>query len=379
MPASDNLLLRYLRRLGAGSLLVSVIIHVIVAIVATLYVISSSAEKREAKFQGGGGSNSGPPAAATHSVQMARNQPTLSNLTQRLSVDSPNAAVGLPDLPEMPGVALGGGGPSSGAGIGSSLGAGVGAGTGKGPIMPAFGFRDARSGGSLAGRLYDLKQTPKRAAAPMDLLAYGKVVDEFLSRHWSAEVLNRYYQAPDPIYTTQIFIPVMPADGGPKAFGQEKFVAPKFWLIRYRGRVSPPSGGSWRFWGYAGEVCAVAINGKTVLVANHVDVKTPRTNWKSAEAPGQPAGSGRLVAGDWVDLRAGGFVDIDILIGERGGGTFDCFLLVEKKGDASTKTAAGDPVPLLFRLAPSDTPQAAKAPRFTPESPVWRALPPPQG
>lgn len=377
MPASDNILLRYLRRLGAGSLAISIVIHLIVGIAATLYVVSTVSEKREAKFQGGGGGNSGSPAV--HNVQMARRQPNLSTLNQRLAVDSPNAAVGLPDLPDMPSLSLGGSGPhAAGLGTGPGQGAGVGLGTGKGPVMPAFGFREARAGGSLLGRLYDLKQTPRLTPVAMDLLPYGNVVDEFLSRGWNAEVLNRYYRAPDPIYATQLFIPLIPADAGPKAFGQEKFIKPQFWLIRYRGRVSAPASGSWRFWGYGGEVCAVAINGRIVLVSNHKDVKTPRTNWRSPEPPGQPTGSGQLLAGDWVDLRAGTFVDIDILIGERGGGTFDCFLLVEKKGETYGKTPEGHPILPLFLLAPSDTPPAAKAPRFMSDSPVWRALPPPQ-
>lgn len=378
MATSNNLLLRYLRRLGAGSLLVSVIIHVVVAILATLYVVASVTEKREAKFQGGNGGPSGPPSAVTHSVQMARTQPTLSNLSQRLAVDSPNAAVGLPDLPEMPGVTLGGGGPSAGPGFGAGQGSGVGVGTGKGPVMPAFGFREARSGGTLTGRLYDLKQTPAHKPTGMDLLGYGKVVDSFLSKRWSADMLAQYYQAPDAIYGTQIFIPLLSAVEGPKAFGQEKFIAPQFWLIRYKGRVAAPESGSWRFWGYGGEVCCVAINGRTVLVSNHRDVKTPATNWQSPEQPGQKAGSGYLVAGNWVELRSGGWVDIDILIGERGGGTFDCFLLVEKKGENYAKTKDGQPILPLFRLAPSEAPTAPDAPAVMSDGPVWKALPSPK-
>ena len=66
MPAPDNLLLRYLRRLGAGSLMISVIIHVIILSIATVYVVSSVKEKREAKFQGGSSGPSGPPAQTEH-------------------------------------------------------------------------------------------------------------------------------------------------------------------------------------------------------------------------------------------------------------------------------------------------------------------------
>ena len=361
-------IVRYIKRAGAGSMLVSIIVHVVVIIGATVWVVSSVQPQRKAQFKGGDNAAS----AVQHPVKMSNTQPKLDTLTKRLSVDTPNSTVSLPDLPANPDSGI------SSPAISTNSGAPGAAGGLKGPLMPIFGFKDAQTGGTLAGRLYDLKQTPQHKPTGMTLLGYGKVVDEFLSEQWSSSVLNRYYQAPQSLYTTQIFVPVMNADGGPKAFGQEKFVEPKFWLIRYKGKVAAPSNGSWRFWGYGGEVCCVRINGKTVLVANHEDVKTPKTHWKSPESPGQPAGSGRLVAGEWVDLRAGQFMDIDVLIGERGGGTFDCFLLIEKKGDTYGKTNDGYPILPVFQLASNATPAAASAPKFMQDGPVWRALPAPK-
>ncbi len=366
MSDSQNKLVRYIKRMGAGSMLISIIVHVVIIIGATVWVVSSVQPQRRAQFKGGDNSAS----AVQHPVKMSNTQPKLDTLTKRLSVDTPDSAVSLPDLPTNPDS-----GPVSPA-LSTNSGAPGSAGGLKGPLMPIFGFKEAQTGGTLVGRLYDLKQTPQHKPTGMNLPGYGKVVDEFLSEQWSESVLKRYYQAPQSIYTTQIFIPVMPADGGPKAFGQEKFVEPKLWLIRYKGKIAAPSSGSWRFWGYGGEVCCVRINGKTVLVANHTDVKTPLTHWKSPEPPGQPAGSGRLVAGEWIDLRAGQFVDIDVLIGERGGGTFDCFLLIEKKGDTYGKTNEGYPILPIFQLAPNATPAAKSAPLFMKDSLIWRALPP---
>lgn len=238
-----------------------------------------------------------------------------------------------------------------------------------------FGTEDA-SEAALVGTLYDLKQTQQHQPTAMDLKTYGKVVEEFLVKNWDESVLNRYYRVTHPLYTTQIFIPVMPASGGPKAFRMERRIKPSLWVIHYKGQVSAPSDGAWRFWGYGGEVCCAAINGKTVLVGNHADVKTPAIRWKSAEPPGRPAGSGKLVAGDWIELKAGQIVDLDILIGERGGGTFDCFLLVEKRGEIYAAEGA-PPVFPIFQLAPYDTPVPAKAkdaPPFARNGPVWKAF-----
>jgi len=239
----------------------------------------------------------------------------------------------------------------------------------------AFGSQQLH-GTALIGILYDLKQTQLREKTGMDLPGYGKVIDEFLSKNWDESVLNRYYRVTQPLYTTQIFIPVMPASAGPKAFGEEKVIKPELWLIHYKGQVAAPSTGVWRFWGYGGEVCSVAVNSKTVLVANHAFVKTPLVHWKSPQPPGQPAGSGSLVAGDWISLKAGEIVDLDVLIGERGGGTFDCFLLIEKLGD-NYGTAGEYKLYPIFQLAPHATPaskSSKSAPLFAPNGPIWKAF-----
>lgn len=238
-----------------------------------------------------------------------------------------------------------------------------------------FGKQEA-SEAALIGFLYDLKQTQQHKPTTMSLHDYNQVVDEFLSKNWDESVLNRYYRGTRGLYTTQIFIPLMDASGGPRAIGEEKLIKPSFWLIHYKGQVAAPSDGAWRFWGYGGEICSVAVNGKTVLVANHSYVKTPRTAWRSKEPPGQPAGSGQLVAGDWIQLKAGQIIDLDILIGERGGGSFDSFLLIEKQGQ-SYGTAGPHPLFPVFQLAPYATPAPKSpkaAPQFAPNGPVWKAF-----
>lgn len=232
---------------------------------------------------------------------------------------------------------------------------------------------------ALVGSLYDLKQTQNRRPTAMDQRTYGAVVDEFLASGWSEAVLNRYYRVTRPLYTTQIFMPVMPASRGPAAFGAESLMKSSLWVVHYKGQVAAPSDGEWRFWGYGGEICAVAVNNKTVLVANHVLVQTPLINWKSSEEPGQRAGSGRLKAGDWISLKAGQIIDLDVLIGERGGSTFDCFLLIEKKGETygNATTKGHNALFPVFQLAPFNTPppvSPGRAPQFAPNGPIWKAF-----
>ncbi|MFZ4777343.1 MAG: hypothetical protein ACOYM3_18400 [Terrimicrobiaceae bacterium] len=118
------------------------------------------------------------------------------------------------------------------------------------PETSVFGSRQV-SESALIGILYDLKQSQEKEPIHMDTETYGEIVDEFLSKGWDESVLNRYFRAARPLYTTQIFIPLINADAAPRAFGVEKIVKPSFWLIHYKGQVVAPCDGTWRFWGPA--------------------------------------------------------------------------------------------------------------------------------
>lgn len=236
----------------------------------------------------------------------------------------------------------------------------------------AFGTTE-RSTRSLIGILYDLKQTQDGKSTPMDIKRYNVFIDEFIASEWDEAVLNQYFRAPLPLYATQVFLPLMPASAAPKAFQVSDVVKPQFWLVHYKGQVSAPESGEWRFWGYGEEVCSVAVNGKNVLLSNWHEIKTPTVGWKSPRAPGQPIARGHLRAGDWIKLEKGQVIDLDILIGERGGGVFCAFLMIEKRGE-SYRTVNGEPILPVFKLAPStiEQPEApAKGPVIARTGPVW--------
>lgn len=229
---------------------------------------------------------------------------------------------------------------------------------------------------ALIGIFYDLKQNQARKSLPINTSIYGKLVDEFLSKGWDESVLNRHFRATRPLYTTQIFIPLIEASAAPKAFGVEKIVKPSYWLIHYKGQVTAPGDGEWRFWGDGEEVCSVAVNGKPVLLANWKEITTPSVGWKSPERPGRKVANSHLVAGDWISLKKGQVIDLDVLIGERAGGVFCAFLLIEKKGEPY-EMVDGHPVLPVFQLAPFDTPQpenSKKGPPIAPNGPVWQVV-----
>jgi hypothetical protein len=77
-----------------------------------------------------------------------------------------------------------------------------------------------------------------------------------------------------------------------------------------------------------------------------------------------------------MDLKAGEVVDIDVLIGERRGGVFAAYLLIEKRGE-TYEMLNGKPILPVFQLAPHDTPQPKSVkygPVIAPKGPVWNGL-----
>ncbi len=218
----------------------------------------------------------------------------------------------------------------------------------------AFGD-STRIAASLIGVLYDLKQTQNNQPTTVDAVSYSGVVDEFLSKEWDESVLNRYYRVVNALYATRIFIPQIQAGAAPKAFGVEKSVMPSRWLIHYKGQVSPPSKGTYRFWGCADDVLAVAVNGKTVLVANRQDTRLPNVTWKASEADGAQAANNLLRPGDWMDLTTNEIIDLDVIVGERPGGLFSAFLMVEKRGESYAKDAKGHSIFPIFQVALNET------------------------
>ena len=372
--------IRYIKRVGAGSMLISIIIHVIIIGTMTVWVVSTVQPQRKALFKGG--DNAGSPVQ--HPIKMSNTQPHLDTLTKRLSVDTPNSAVALPDLPSIASSS------SSGPSLMTTTGAPGATGGLKGPLMPAFGFKEAQPGGTLSGRLYDLKQTPELKPHPKlppklnDTYVYDIVAD-FLKANCNRSKLSSYFTAPDTLYNSQIFIPIMQSDEGVKAFGVEKIVKSQAWIAHYRGKVSPPVSGSFRFIGFADDVLAVRINGQVILDASFAgQVTNPKRSHEMKFSVGGPYPT--FFGGKWqwmkegfyTRLEAGKFYDMDIVIGECGGGWFDCMLLFEQEGVTYKKDANGNPILPVFRVADSKLDPEKYSIPFMTDGQIWRALPPPK-
>ena len=195
-----------------------------------------------------------------------------------------NAKIALPAMPAMPKmdsavapVAMAGmGGTGLGLGMGTG-GGGSGGGGGGGGGLSLFGLRENK-GGALVGTLFDFKQTPDQRDTPLAKstgnyiptdearAGYKQAVTQYVQGGMNdSSLVSRYFKGPNPLYTSQIFIPEISSDEGPAAFGLAGRVHPSRWIVHYKGNVIAPDSGSFHFVGVADDVLVVRFNGNIVL------------------------------------------------------------------------------------------------------------------
>jgi hypothetical protein len=411
------------RKLGGGSLSISVIIHVILLCIGAAWVfkIIPPVEKNVDFVATGGGG--GDLAVSERSQQKQRANLMRPNLA-RIAAEDAAGQLTLPDQKTgsqmSPLGTFGSGGLSGGLG-GSGSGGGKGNGTDKGfgdgmgigkeegtGLTNPFGMIDPNEN-SLEGTFYDLKQTSKGRPSDVTNESIRDIIYEFVNRGWKESILNDYYRAQQKLYQTRIYMPVMPADAAPAAFSCEKEVQPSRWVVVYRGMVSPPRTGKYRFIGAGDDVLVVRFNGKHVfdhgwtsgttgmyLAGKGVEVlkgvredeamkdrfkkdypmKMPVKYYEYDTTRNWNAPLGGLAVGAEFEAEAGKKYPIEILISEIPGGLFCASLLIEEVGQKYAESSSGSPVFPLFRLDGELPPPTTSdnAPPYDPNGPVWKRV-----
>jgi len=364
-------------------LAISVAVHVLFFAVAAYVVVSRYQAARKLTFKGGPPSPNPSSRALEHKVQLAKKQSSMSapSMAKRI-VSTGLSKVSLPEMPAMPKLGAppvkmaGAGGVDvsfNPGGAATSSGSGAG-----GAAVPFFGFREAKGGGALTGHFYDLKQLKNGTPSKLEEKDYPNELKKFVNSGWNAANLERFFVGPNPLYTTQIFIPSIDANQGPLAFGLGGRVQPKMWVVHYKGNVVPTESGTFHFVGMGDDVLVVRFNNKIVLDAGFCSVTdhNPSTYYASAGLQLDPKmgfykGLGK---GDPVQVTGGQSYPIDILIGEWPGGQFKVFLMLEKEGVSYEKDAKGNPILPIFKLADSTVAHpTSEAPVFAKVGPVWKA------
>ena len=239
-------------------------------------------------------------------------------------------------------------------------------------LTGAFGT-ETNPGSALIGIFYDLKQTQKRT--PVDP-RYLQTYYEFLKSGWDENVLNRYFRGTRPLYATQVFVPYMSAAAAPAAFDLKDYVRATQWMVVYKGQVSPPEDGTYRFVGVCDDIMAVAIKGKTVLVSNFGDGGEDPTIWKRPDPKAAiPGGPLTMQRGTWFNAQKGKAIDLDVLIGEFPGNLFGAWLMIEKKGVQypviEDPTYGKRTVLPLFQLAKQAVHVPPQPVPYSTDGPIW--------
>ena len=362
---------------------------------AATYVVTTVQQPRHEEFQ------SGPPITAKPVVREVKQDPVSERreegaaaMVQRVMTDTPSI-VTMPDMPDnasspdgLPGATGSGlGGMGSGAELSGAAASQV-----RTDFVPMFGAKEVQSGGSFSVRLYDLKQFSSRKANP-DLRKLGapklirQEVTKFIKGGWSTSHFARFFRAPVTLYPTQIFIPEIFSEEAPKAFEAEQYIEvhpDAGWVALYRGKISPPADGVYRFVGVGDDILVVRVDGRIVLDAGGAKMTDFVT-----DQPDKPAyaydywsnqwnisNRGGFVVGNRMDLKAGHFYDIQVVFSDQGGWCAG-MILFQQEGVDYAKDAKGNPILPVFRVADVKPVSARRngIPVYLKDGPIWLAKP----
>lgn len=411
-------------RIGGGSLTIAILVHVLL-LVAGAFIIFQYIHPVEKTVDfmppGGGGGGGGGERSLEHDVKKKqRAQITPSSNVKRVFAEGAVSSFAIPDpgdsFGEMSSLSsIGGGGLSGGfggAGNGNGLGNGSGGGKGDGKGLGfggggkgnPFGMIDPTVA-ALVGTFYDFKQTSDRKPTGLSNEEVKEVIRDFTNRGWKERSLSKFYKAPKTLRQNRIYIPKMGADAAPAAFGCEKEVQPSRWMVVYRGVVSPPATGRYRFVGAGDDVLVVRFNNRHVFDYGYTSgttgvhltgilpvlrgetenrdlakklkdspMKLPLTLLQYDTTRNWNGDIGGLAVGPEFEAVAGRSYPIEILISEIPGGLFCASLLIEEVRGNGPRNSAGLPILPLFRLDGSqpEPSRSDNAPPYDAEGPVWK-------
>lgn len=329
-----------------GAIMAAIIVHLVLGLIFTLIAVLP-ALRDEPEIVA---AVIGPPAAPAEpevqkkAVSMQSNMAAASaaSAMQDLVRANASAVFTATDVPQSTlAMGVGEGTVGAGFGVGSSGGGGMGTGS------TMFGGKTANG---FPGKLYDMKQTPdKKPRSWKDGEFYDWIFDAG-SKGFRESVFTDFFQAKVQLSFTNLAIPDMSADEGPKAFEASKEIEPKMWVVHYTGRVSPPKTGKWRFAGAFDDALVVWVDGKLVFDGSWSS-QVPGGAGDARQNLGGPKflGPHAIYCGKWVEIRAGS--RLDIVIGERPGGRVGGALMVQHQDSTYELRGDGSPIIPLFSTA----------------------------
>jgi len=334
-----------------AAVLLSILIHTALFLLAGLFVVFTVVRQKEIEFE--------PPKAVERPKmklkkpkvkvkKSAKPKPTTRIVTKVQKADMPDI-----QLPEMSGMAEG-----------------LGGGIGGFDLMPDPGevsvFGSGQTvGNDFVGTFYDFKRDRhgKPLMAGMDPDKYHALLMKFFRNGWKPSGFSRYYRSPKKLYATTFMVPPIFSTAAPAAFG-EPDTGGWLWAVHYQGQLVYKEDITFRFWGFADDIMLIRVDGKVVLSACWHDrpdggrggitsqvYYSPIWQTSSPDSFRYWLGNNSSVVGDWITLKAGEPLDMEVLIGESPGGIFCSMLMVEVQGAEYEKGPQGNPVLPIFKTA----------------------------
>ena len=327
-----------------SAVLLSAAIHLALIFLAGGFVVFSVIKKQEKKFVP-------PPPVERQKMELRKPKVKVKKkvrpqAAQRISARNVQGMTSI-QLPEV-----------------SSLGVGLGVGVGGFEMMPdpsdltLFGSKSSvAAGNDFEGTFYSLAFDRHKKLISMTEGEYTRTLRQFTASGWNPRALARFYRAPQKLYTTSFSVPLINSEHGPAYFGMGYDFVPAFWVAHYKGQISYKGNRRIRFCGFGDDVLLVRINGEVVFNGGWGG---PRHAYHDVcEFRNTAEDNGRwlmvtslMQVGDWVELEQGAVVDMEVLIGELGGGWFSALLLVQEEGEVYAKKEDGGPTLPLFKTAP---------------------------
>jgi hypothetical protein len=232
---------------------------------------------------------------------------------------------------------------------------------------------------ALTGRFYDLKQPlDEKKAKPLHRGQVTNFFKNFMDSDWDPEMLEQYYSPKVELAAPYFYLPRCRASYAPMAFRcnegeQERKVEPHAWVVIYRGQVTAPKSGHFRFVGMGDDTIVVRFDKKVVLESGwsinstgDMDKGTKRDYqqyisspkgggalYQYEETPHWNRCLGGIQAGTKFHVKEGETYPIEILISEIPGVEFGFCLLIEELETGKAPTGiykVGDaPTLALFR------------------------------
>ena len=320
----------------SSAVLISVLIHAGLFLLAGLLVVFTVEVMKEPEFEA-------PKAVERPKMKLKKPKVRPKKSSKPKTPNRISAIKGKAALPEIDMPSLGG----MGDGLEEGFGLDIAFEPGEITVMGS----DQSIGNDLEGTLYDFKRRSDGRDQEISHEEFQAKMHEFLSKGWDESVLHRFYQSPKKLYATHFIVPPIISQVAADYFNQEE-MACYFFFIKYKGKLVYKEDIKFRFWGVGDAYVAVQVDGKDVF-ANGWDHTFYNNlgHWLSSSPMSDRYyfGNQLMKVGDWIELKAGEPVDMQILFGECHAGEVTCGLLVEEYGKEYPTSDQGGPLLPAFK------------------------------